>query len=219
MVGIFPRVFLCGLAAVLISLSTHAFAQAESDPWLIRTNGDKSPINVHTTRQDLVRLYGASNVVDQDVDVGEGEMQSATFLFPNDPERRIEILWKDPNAKTSPESADISGKKSRWHAIHGITVGTSAAELEQLNGRPFHFALTNNGTDMARETISWRGGQLQKEFQGRGRIILEIQDSPSKSARPRSPADFEVDSDNPTWRAQSPQITRMSWFFPPDEQP
>ena len=190
-----------------------AFGQAQSDPWLILASGEKGVINLHTTRKDLVRMYGAANVVDQDVDIGEGEMQSGTFLFPKDPQRQIEILWKDPDNKTAPESAHIWGKKSFWHGAHGITLGTSVSELERLNGRPFRFALTNDGTDMAEERISWQGGRLEKEFQGNGRIILQIESSPTKGAKPMGPADFEVDSDNPVWRAQTPQISEMTWFF------
>jgi len=66
---------------------------------------------------------------------------------------------------------------------------------------------------MAEETISWQGGRLEKEFQGKGRTILQIESSPTKGAKQRSPADFEVDSDNPVWRAQTPHISEMTWFF------
>ncbi len=206
--------FLVWLAAIAISLSLLAFGQTESDRWLVLANGEKGPINSQTSREELVREYGAMNVVDRDVDVGEGEMESATFLFPNDPERQIKILWKDPDAKTEPQSADIFlVKKSRWHGAHGITIGTSVSELERLNGRPFRFTLKNDGTDMAEELISWRGGSLEKEFQGEGRIILELQWSPGKGAKPIGPSDIDVNSDNPTWRAEDPHVSRMTWIF------
>jgi hypothetical protein len=203
------------LAAFTLLAAAFGFAQSASDPWLILASGEKGSINVHTTRDDLVRMFGAANVVDQDVDTGEGEMQSATFLFPTDPERRIWIMWKDPETKTAPQSADILGKKSRWHAAHGITLGSSISEMERVNGRPFRFALTNDGTDMADETISWQGGLLEKEFQSDGRVILELEWSPAKGAKPKGPSpDFHVDSDSPAWRAQKPHISRMSWLFP-----
>jgi hypothetical protein len=211
--GSIPR-----LAGVVFLATILGSGLAESDPWLILTSGEKGAINAHTTRQDLVRVYGASNVVDQDVDIGEGEMQSATFLFPKDPERQIEILWKDPDTKAAPESAGILGKKSRWHAIHGITLGTSASELERLNGRPFRFTLANDGTDMAEELISWRGGSFEKEFQGDGRVILELESAPAKGAKQKGPRDFEVDSENPVWRAQNPHISRITWFFASNAQ-
>jgi len=190
-----------------------------SDPWMILASGEKGSINARTTHHDLVRMYGAANVVDQDVDIGEGEMQSATFLFSKDPERQIEIRWKDPDTKTAPESADIRGKKSRWHAAHGITMGTSASELERMNGRPFHFSLANDGTDMREETISWRGGSLEIEFQGYGRVILELEWSPAKADTQTGPRDIEVNSDNPAWRAQNPRVSRITWLFPSKTQP
>jgi len=210
----------CILVGLLFLGTVLGFSQATSDPWLIVTSGRRGSINPHTTRADLVRMYGAANVVDQDVDIGEGEMQSATFLFKKDPERQIEIVWKDSDNKTAPESADIRGKKSLWHGIHGITLGTSASDLERLNGRPFRFTLTNDGTDMAQELISWRGGVLEKEFQGDARVMLELEWAPAKGAQQRGPSpDLGVDSDNPVWRAQNPHISRMSWIFSSNMQP
>ena len=217
-VAFFRGSFSVGLAGVILLAAMTAFGQAHADPRLILASGDKGAINSHTTRKDLVRVYGAANVVDQDVDIGEGEMQSGTFLFPKDPQRQIEILWKDPDNKTAPESAQIWGKRSLWHGVHGITLGTSVSELERLNGRTFRFALTNDGTDMAEESISWQGGRLEKEFQGNGRIILQIESSPTKGAKQGGPADFEVESDNPVWRAQTPHISEMTWFFASNAQ-
>jgi len=217
-VALFRGSFSVGLAGFILLAAMTAFGQAQADPWLILASGEKGAINSHTTRQDLVRKYGAANVVDQDVDIGEGEVQSGTFLFPKDPQRQTEILWKDPDNKTAPESAQIWAKKSLWHGVHGITLGTSVSELERLNGRRFRFALTNDGTDMAEETISWRGGRLEKEFQGNGRIILRIESSPTKGAKQSGPADFEVDSDNPDWCAQTPHISEMTWFFASNAQ-
>ena len=179
-VAFFRGSFSVGLAGFILLAAMTASGQAQADPWLILASGEKGAINSHTTRKDLVRMYGAANVVDQDVDIGEGEMQSGTFLFPKDPQRQIEILWKDPDNKTAPESAQILGKKSLWHGVHRITLGTSVSELERLNGRPFRFALTNDGTDMAEEAISWQGGRLEKEFQGKGRIFYRSSRLPLK---------------------------------------
>ena len=133
--------------AVLVTIP--AFGQAAADRWLILASGDGGSINAHTTREELVRAYEGSNVTEQNVDVGEGEIEPETVLFANDPECRIEILWRDPEKETEPASLSIRGKKSLWHAGHGITLGTSVNELEHANGRPFDFALVNDGTDQA----------------------------------------------------------------------
>ena len=99
-----------GLSAILMSLSVCAFGQGEADPWLIVPNGDAGPISFRASRADLVQRYGAANVVDQEVGVGEGDTDTATVLFPKDPERRIEILWQDREKEAYPSSVTISGQ-------------------------------------------------------------------------------------------------------------
>jgi len=212
-VAFFRGRFSVCLGGLTLLAAMTAFGQAQADPWLIIAGGKKGAINSHTTRKDLVRMYGAANVVDQDMDIGEGETQPGTFLFPKDPQRQVELLWKDPDNKTGPKSAHIWGKKSLWHGVQGITLGTSVSELERLNGRPFRFELIHAGTDMAQEAISWRGGLLEKEFQGNGHIVLQVESSPTKGAKRRGPVDFKVDSGNPIWRAQTPHVSEMTWFF------
>jgi hypothetical protein len=190
-----------------------AFGQTANDLWLILASGEKGSINVHTTREVLVRAYGASNVTDQDAHVGEGEIQLLTVLFKGDPQRRIELLWKDPG-KTEPAFATIRGKVSRWHAAYGISLGTTLPELERINGRPFRFALTNDGTDMAEEHISWQGGQLEKDFQGDGRITLSLVSPPTKEATQTGPSDFGGDSNEPAMRRRNLYVDSIAWEFP-----
>ena len=69
------------VSVVLMAASISAFGQTAPGPWLILATGERGSINAHTTREDLVRAYGAANVVDQHADVGEGEIEPATFLF------------------------------------------------------------------------------------------------------------------------------------------
>ena len=141
--------YIFGLAGFLFLVTIPGLAQATHDPWLILASGAKGAINIHTTREELVRLYGASNVVDQEADVGEGEIEPETALFPKDPERRIEILWKNPDRREEPASASIRGKASRWHAVRRISLGTTLTQLQRVNGRPFRLELRNDGADMA----------------------------------------------------------------------
>jgi hypothetical protein len=67
---------------------------------------------------------------------------------------------------------------------------------------------------MARECVPWRGGSLEKDLQGNGRVVLELQWAPDKGAEQRRPSpDFEVDSENSVWLAQNSHVDRMTWFF------
>ncbi len=131
-----------GMVFILTQIDL-CLAQSTSDNWLIVASAEKGVVNLHTTRVDLVRSFGNANVVDKDVDVGEGETEPGTVVFPNDPERRIEILWKDPEKKNEPKSATISGSTSRWHATHSISLGTSLEQLQSINGFRFLSERTN----------------------------------------------------------------------------
>jgi len=208
-------------AALLITglaflATVSAFGQTANDPWLILASGEKGSINSHTTREDLIRAYGALNVTDQDADVGEGEIQLLTVLFARDPQRRIEVLWKDSGKKTEPAFATIRGKVSRWHAVHGISLRTTLPELERINGRPFRFTLTGNGTDMSEEHISWQGGLLEKDFQGNGRIILSLASLPTKETTQKRPSDFAGESNQSAVRRQNLYVDSITWEFPSD---
>jgi hypothetical protein len=90
------------LVGFVYLMTVLGFGQGEADPWLVVPNGDGGPINYRVTRAELVRRYGAANVVDEEVGVGEGDTDTATVLFPNDSERRIEILLAGPGKGSVP---------------------------------------------------------------------------------------------------------------------
>src|SRR5260221_1158601 len=167
----------CNLAGFFFLAIALGVGQATPDPWLLLASSDKGAINGHTTREELVRAYGKANVVDHDVDVGEGETQLGTVIFPNDPKRSIEILWQDPDKKTRPSSAQIQGEASLWKAPRGISLGTSLKHLEQFNGKPFQMA--GFGWDYSGTVKSWENGSLATELDGEhGRVIVRLDSRP-----------------------------------------
>jgi len=197
------------------------FGQAKPDPWLILVSGESAPINAHTTRQDLVRAYGAPNVVDQDIDVGEGETQPGTVVFPKDPARLIEIVWRDPDKKTQPSFAQIQGSTSRWKAAHSVSLGTSLKEMEHLNGRSF--TLAGFGWDYSGTVLSWEKGALAEELDGgHGRVIVRL-DSPSNGQAPDADqsqvlGDRDFSSGNPVMQKLNPKAYQILWMFPTSTQ-
>jgi hypothetical protein len=163
----------------------------------------------------LVRAFGASNVVDQDVDVGEGETEPGTVVFSKDAPRSIEILWKDPDKKTKPSSATISGKRSLWHAVHGMSLGTSLSELEHLNGRAFKLA--GFGWDYSGTVTSWENGVLASELDGgHGRVILRLDSrTPETVAKDvaQVEADHDFSSNHPVMQKLNPRVYQVIWEF------
>jgi hypothetical protein len=198
------------LAAILLVLPAAAFGQGESDPWLILTNGEKGPINARTTRGDLVRLYGADDVIDRGVDTGEDEGGTATgtVLFPNDPTRKVEILWRDYEKKADPSRVTISGKTSHWHAVHGVSLGSSYKELERLNGRPFPISDGEQGSVV----LSWNKGLLETELRHEGEVFIWFDETASDSPRPGATKDGSAV--NPIRGEQVRRVNQMVWLFP-----
>ncbi len=209
----------CILAGLFFLGPIVGFSQYMPDPWLIIASSEKGAINGHTTRADLVRAYGKANVIDQDVDVGEGETEPGTIVFPKDPKRSIEILWKDPDKKTQPAAAQIEGKASLWKGPHGVSLGTSLKQLEQFNGRPFQ--LTGFGWDYSGTVMSWENGSLATEFNGEhGRVFVRLDSGNQVSPEEESQVagDQYFSSHHPVMQKINPVAYQIIWEFPSTAQ-
>jgi hypothetical protein len=117
--------FGCGLAQIVFVATLCSSGNSAQDQWVILLPPQSGAVTASTTRRDLVNRLGAINVSDGDVGVGEGETAPGTTVFPGDPIRAMDILWKDPKTKRSPHSLSIGGKASQWKTAHGISLGTS----------------------------------------------------------------------------------------------
>jgi hypothetical protein len=204
-------------ATFLLSLSVLVFGQKGPDPWLILTSGGKAPLNSHTAHEDLVRIFGAGNVVEQDgIDGMSGDMEYATVLFPKDPQRKVEIVWRDAEKKTMPSSMTISGDSSKWKTEHGISLGTRLSELERLNGRPFR--LTGFNWDYSGTVTSWEEGLLEEDLQSSGRVILRLGDAANTGLTEEESREVEGDGEfssrHPVMQKLNPSVYEIVWVFP-----
>ena len=187
-----------------------------SGTWLILPGGGTGgAITATSSEVDLIRMYGSENVAAQDVDLGEGETERGTELFPNDSAQRVDILWKDPAGKRSPKRIQISGAKSRWRTVHAITLGTTLKQLEQINRRPFRlagFAFDYSGT-----ITSWNQGALEQELDSRGRVILRLEPSQDQWQRPDYKSvlgDSSFSSGHPAMQRLNPSVYQLIWLIP-----
>jgi len=192
----------CVLAGLLLLGTTIlTFSQAEPDPWLIVPNGDGGAINYRVSRAELAQRYGAANVVDEEVGVGEGDTDTATVLFPKDSERRIEILWQDREKEAYPSSVSVSGKASRWHAVHGISLGMPYSELSRINGKPFPISW---GTDQGNVVLSWNGGLLDKDLKD---VRVWFDDLPTGHATKKEASSIGGSAN------QKRRVNQIAWGF------
>lgn len=105
----------------------------------------------------LAQAVEAKNIEFGEVDGPEGSKLPATVIFPQDPKRRLEVLWQNDAAR-----ADISliviGGQSQWSGPKGLRLGLTLAALEKLNHKPFKLAgfdQPNGGS-----ALDWQGGAL-----------------------------------------------------------
>lgn len=152
-------------AAVLLLLigfpAAHTFAAqpASTNDWTIVPGQRVGPIVVDTSEEKLRELFGAGNVERKDIDIGEGETEPGTVVFP-DAARQLKILWLAPATRDRIKEIRISGDKSSWKTNKGITLGTALKQIEKLNGRPF--SLMGFAWDYSGTIVDCNGGRLKE---------------------------------------------------------
>jgi len=105
----------------------------------------------------LAASYGADNLVEQTLPGAEGESYTATVLYPDDPARRLEIVWQD-EARTRPANISVSGENSAWAGPNALSLGQSLTDVEAANGQAFK--LWGFGWDYGGWVSEWNGGSF-----------------------------------------------------------
>jgi hypothetical protein len=105
----------------------------------------------------LAIRFDSRNVVFGQVDGPDGSRINASIVYPNDPKRRLEVLWSNEAARADTSVIAINGK-SQWIAPKGLKLGLALAVLEKANGRPFK--ISGFGKDGSANVLGWEGGAL-----------------------------------------------------------
>ncbi len=206
------------LAIALLSLSNAAKAAAVND-WLIVPGKRAGPIVPKTTRADLISLFGAKNVEEGDVTVGD-EVGPGTIVMKDQPEVSFSIFWNDDEPE--PHIAAIhfclvaATSRCRWHTEENITFGTALQSLEKLNGGKFK--LLGFAWDFEGTVVSWNSGRLEKFSNGcLGLALVPRPDEPIPEGKrdffDQLSGDKEFWSSEPGMQALNPVVFRMSISF------
>jgi hypothetical protein len=166
------------------------------------------PIGRDASEASLIAAYGKANVRPEKVDGSEGEELDVTALFPDDPARRVEILWNDEKRRARPGSVTL--KEGATASFAGLTVGMDLAAVEKLNGRPF--TITGFGWDLGGAVVDWKGGALSKIPGGCGPSIQfgPAEDAPEK-ALDKASGDRRLSSADKAVRAVKPTVASVSF--------
>jgi len=117
------------------------------------------PIEPTSSLTDITRLFGAQNLTRQTVYGPEGiEKFDVTVIYAGTADEII-VYWHDNSYGSTPERVSLRQEQSRWRTVYAIKQGTTIAELNRINGRPFDFL--GFGWDYGGNIMNnWNGGAL-----------------------------------------------------------
>lgn len=114
------------------------------------------PFAPNTTAVNIAADFGQANVTTAQVMEPGGSLAQGTVLLPGDPALRVDVAWADAIDMVGPRRVAFT-EASAW-TVNGIGIGTSLADVEQANGRPFRiqgFAGAGGGV-----VADWQKGRL-----------------------------------------------------------
>jgi hypothetical protein len=152
----------------------------------------------------LAQSYGVHNVEYTEVPGDDGSTLMASVLFPNDPKRRLEVLWDDDTQRSGTRMIVIDGQ-STWTAQKGVHLGLPLAALEKVNGKPFK--LMGFEKDGMAIVSDWNGGALGALTDG-CKVGVQLKPDPKAPAGVLGAASSDKDfaSNDPAIRAAKPTI-------------
>jgi hypothetical protein len=189
-------------------LAVPAMAQS-SDPLHLECAG---PFGPGGSEAFLVELFGSDNVVSEVIDGPEGTTLDATLVFPNDPSRRLVVLWQDEVQRSRP-AAIIIREDSEWIGPGGVRLGSALDEVEAVNGAPFN--VLGFGWDYG-GAAGFPSGALA-EIPGGCIMSLSFDLDWSKEFGPEFDAimgDQQLASDDPLLRAAAPTVSEIAVGYP-----
>lgn len=184
-----------------------SFPPSAAEDWTIIPGVRAGGLSRSSSEADLARAYGAANLSDSAIALGEGETSPGTLLFPDDPQRRIEILWVDPVSRRAFRRLVLRGERSLWTLPQGVSLGTNLARLEELNGRPFRLA--GFAWDYAGVVTSWEGGRLDSLLEGSYIYLAPRIEDRAGPAYQRVLGDRSFMSSSPDMKALDPRVYQI----------
>jgi hypothetical protein len=185
--------------------SASPVAQAGND-FLIVPEQRFGPITVNSSEATLKEQFGAGQVRREKMYVGDGQEWNGIAVYPDQPDRRVEIFWFEENPRRV-QMIQIHGESSLWKTAQGVSLGTTLVELEKLNGKPFE--LLGLGWDFGGGVTDWKGGALQGLTMRVDSTTVELTEAESSEVL----GDQTVNSDNPAMRKANPSVSKITVNF------
>jgi hypothetical protein len=162
------------------------------------------------THEKIAASFGADNVKIDDIPGAEGEVLTGTIVYPDDPNRRLEVAWQDEAMR---DPIVMVTERSGWR-VGGVKIGLSLAELEALNGGPFK--LYGFDWDYGGMITDWGGGALAKPLRGGCALSVQLHradDVPDEVAD-KAAGDAEFSSADSDVQALRPVVGEIVVSYP-----
>lgn len=122
--------------------------------------GCGAPFTPDATPTTLAAVFGRENVIPETIDGPEGEPMNVTAIYPNDPERRIEVSFANEEERTDLVAVMVRDHASQWKGQGGYSFGDGIEAVEKANGGPF--AVSGFEWDYGGFVVDWKGGKLKE---------------------------------------------------------
>jgi hypothetical protein len=163
------------------------------------------PFARDSSHAKLGRAFGTENVTfEEQSDAEGGNAGKATVVFPKEPKRRLVVFWSDAKERRQTASIKIVGQ-STWSTPNGLKVGSSMAEVETLNGKPF--TIGGFGVDYG-GTGDFSGGLLAQALPGECFVSVNFMPGDEQAASKVS-AEKTFASADPRMRAAKPVVSEI----------
>jgi hypothetical protein len=155
----------------------------------------------------LAIKYDSRNITYGEVDGPDGSKLNASIIYPNDPRRRLEVLWHNEASRSETQVIAINGR-SQWVAPKGLKLGMPIAAIEKANGRPFK--ISKFGPDGGASVLGWEGGALSTLPGGcKVGVRLVAGANAPEDARGAVSGDKELLSNDASVRAVKPMVVEV----------
>ena len=155
------------------------------------------------------KVFGRENVIPETIAGPEGAQMNVTAIYPNDPARRIEVVFRNEEERTDLSAVMVSAPESRWTGPGGVKIGYGIEAVEAANGAPFD--VMGFQWDYGGFVADWKGGKLA-EAKG---CAPTVRLTPGADSLPAEIVGDGVEpaSDLPAMRAAQPKVSvfGISW--------
>jgi hypothetical protein len=110
------------------------------------------------TPASLATVFGRANVIPETIAGPEGAQMNVTAIYPTDPARRIEVVFRNEEERTDLSAVMVSAPESQWTGPGGVKIGDGIEAVEAANGMPFE--VMGFQWDYGGFVADWKGGKL-----------------------------------------------------------